>query len=414
VPTALVGDPGRLRQIITNLIGNAIKFTEQGEVVLSVEAGTRTGHDAVIHFRVSDTGIGVPLEQQEAIFKPFIQADGTMTRKYGGTGLGLTISRNLVALLGGRLWVESEIGKGSTFHFTASFNLQEAPLPAAGTGGAQTTSLVDLTVLVIDDNAVSRRILEATLKRWRMKPALADNGGAGLAVMRERQLAGVPFALVLLDALMPGRDGFSVAEAIRRDPALAKTTVLMMASAGQPGDAARCRALGIAAYMTKPIVQTELIEAVLAVTGAPWEGRDRGQVVTRHSLREHRRKLRILLVEDNKVNQVVAARLLEKGGHSVVVAGNGKEALAALAEAGSGGFDMILMDVQMPQMDGFEATGIIRAGETSSGAHLPIIAMTAHAMKGDEERCLAAGMDAYVSKPIQVEQLFSAIDRVLA
>jgi two-component system, sensor histidine kinase and response regulator len=415
VPTALVGDPGRLRQIITNLIGNAIKFTEQGEVVLSVEAGTRTGHDAVIHFRVSDTGIGVPLEQQEAIFKPFIQADGSTTRKYGGTGLGLTISRNLVALLGGKLSLESEIDKGSTFHFTASFDLQEAPSPAAGTGGAaQTTSLVDLPVLVIDDNAVSRRILEATLKRWRMKPALAANGRAGLAVMRERQLAGAPFALVLLDALMPGRDGFSVAEAIRQDPALAKSTVLMMTSSGQPGDGARCRALGIAAYMTKPIVQTELIEAILAVVGAASEGRHRVHVVTRHSLREHRRQLRILLVEDNKINQVVAARLLEKGGHTVVVAGNGKEALAALDDARSGRFDMILMDVQMPEMDGFEATRIIRTRETSSGAHLPIIAMTAHAMKGDEERCLAAGMDGYVSKPIQVEQLFSAIDRLLA
>ena len=212
---------------------------------------------------------------------------------------------------------------------------------------------------------------------------------------------------------MPDMDGFSVAEEIKKDPELAGATLLMLTSAGQQGDGARCRALGIAAYLMKPISQAELLEAILAVLGMPSDGPDRRQVVTRHSLRESRRKLRILLAEDNKVNQLVAARLLEKRGHTVVIAGNGREALAALDEPGSGGFDLILMDVQMPDMDGFEATGIIRAREKSSGTHLPIIAMTAHAMKGDEERCLAAGMDGYVSKPIQVEQLFATIDRVL-
>ena len=272
------------------------------------------------------------------------------------------------------------------------------------------THLRDMPVLVVDDNAVNRRILEATLRRWLMKPVLADSGRAGVAAMQERKMAGAAFPLVLLDAQMPEMDGFSVAEEIKKDPELAGATVLMLTSAGQQGDAARCRALGIAAYLTKPISQTELLEAILAVLATPSDGPHRLPAVTR-SLRESRRTLRILLAEDNKVNQLVAARLLEKRGHTVVIAGNGREALAALDEPG--GFDLILMDVQMPDMDGFEATGIIRAREKSSGAHLPIIAMTAHAMKGDEERCLAAGMDGYLSKPIQVEQLFATIDRVV-
>ena len=415
VPTALMGDPSRLRQIVTNLIGNAIKFTEHGEVVLTVEAETQTDRDAILRFSVSDTGIGVPQEQQEAIFKPFIQADGSTTRKYGGTGLGLAISTNLVALLGGRIWLESETGKGSTFHFTVSFDLQQAPAPETRARDAQMMHLRDMPVLVVDDNAVNRRILEATLRRWLMKPVLAESGRAGRgrhAGTQDGRNALSPCPARRADAgdgrILRGRSRS------RRIPELAGATVLMLTSAGQRGDGARCRALGIAAYLMKPISQAELLEAILAVLGLPSGGPDRPHVVTRHSLRESRRKLRILLAEDNKVNQLVAARLLGKRGHTVVIAGNGREALAALDEPGSGGFDLILMDVQMPDMDGFEATGIIRAREKSSGAHLPIIAMTAHAMKGDEERCLAAGMDGYVSKPIQVEQLFATIDSVLS
>jgi two-component system, sensor histidine kinase and response regulator len=414
VPTALVGDPNRLRQIVTNLMGNAIKFTDRGEVVLTVEAETQSDRHAILRFSVSDTGIGVPHDQQEAIFQPFVQADGSTTRKYGGTGLGLAISTNLVTLLGGRMWLESETGKGSTFHFTMSFDLQQAPAPGMWARDAQTMQLRDMTVLVVDDNAVNRRILEATLARWLMKPVLAESGRAALAVMHDRQKAGTPFRLVLLDAQMPEMDGFSMADAIKNDPALADTTLLMLTSAGQQGDGARCRALGIAGYLMKPISQTELQEAILVVLGMPSVGPDRLHVVTRHSLREGRRKLRILLAEDNKVNQVLAARLLEKRGHTVVIAASGNEALAFLDGPGSGGFDLILMDVQMPDMDGLEATGIIRAREKSSGAHLPIIAMTAHAMKGDEERCIAAGMDRYVSKPIEVERLFATIDSVLS
>jgi PAS domain S-box-containing protein len=414
VPNALVGDPNRLRQIITNLIGNAIKFTEHGEVVMTVEAETQTDSAAILRFTVSDSGIGVPQEQQQAIFSPFIQADGSTTRKYGGTGLGLAISTSLVGLLGGRIWLESETGNGSTFHFTVSFDLQPAPLPETRARDARWLHLRDMPVLVVDDNAVNRRILEATLRRWLMKPVLAGSGRAGVAALREGKMAGKPFPLVLLDSQMPEMDGFSVAEEMKGDPELAGTTILMMTSAGRRGDGARCRALGIAAYLMKPISQTELLEAILTVLGMVSGGPDRPEVVTRHSLRESRRKLRILLVEDNKINQVIASRVLGKRGHTVVIVGNGREALAALDGPGQGGFDVILMDVQMPDMDGFEATEIIRARDRSSGTHLPIIAMTAHAMKGDEERCLAAGMDGYVSKPIQVEQLVATIDSVLS
>ena len=244
VPTGLMGDPSRLRQIITNLIGNAIKFTERGEVVLTVEAQTQTEHDVVLRFSVSDSGVGVPPERQEAIFKPFVQADGSTTRKYGGTGLGLAISVNLVALLGGRIWLESEAGTGSTFHFTVSFDRQVGAPPARTARDAQLARLRDMPVLVVDDNAVNRRLLETTLRRWLMKPQMADSGPAGVAAMQERKLAGATFPLVVLDAHMPGMDGFAVAEEIRKDPAMAGAIVMMLTSAGQRGDGARCRELG--------------------------------------------------------------------------------------------------------------------------------------------------------------------------
>jgi PAS domain S-box-containing protein len=414
VPTALVGDPGRLRQIVTNLIGNAIKFTERGEVVLTVDAETQTDRDACLRFSVSDTGIGVPPQQQEAIFKPFIQADGSTTRRYGGTGLGLAISKNLVSLMGGRIWLESEAGKGSTFHFTVSFDLQPTPVPETRARDARMMPLEDMRVLVVDHNAADRRSLEATLQQWRMKPVLVDGGRAAVTAMQQSERAGNPFPLVLLDGQLPEMDAFAVAEEIKDDPALAGAAMLMLTRVGQSGDAARCRALGIAAYLMKPVGETELLDAIITVVDMQSDGPDHRQVVTRHSLRESRRKLRVLLVEDNAVNQLVAARLLGKRGHTVVIAGNGKEALAALDEPGSAGFDVILMDVQMPEMDGFETSRVIRAREQGSGKHLPIIAMTAHAMKGDRERCLAAGMDRYVSKPVHIEELFAAIDAVLS
>ncbi|MEO8078247.1 MAG: response regulator, partial [Acidobacteriota bacterium] len=414
VPTALQGDPNRLRQILVNLIGNAIKFTDHGEVVMTVDAETQTDLDATLRFNVSDSGIGVPAEQQAAIFQPFVQADGSMTRKFGGTGLGLSISTNLVALLGGRIWMDSEVGHGSTFHFTMPFGLQTTVAVEPPLAHAWMMHLAGMPVLIVDDNAVNRRILEVTLTRWGMDPVMAENGRDAVTAMQQRRAAGRAFPLVLLDAQMPDEDGFSIAGAIKGDTDLAGATIFMLTSAGQQGDGARCRALGIAAYLVKPIGQHDLLGAILAVLGMTPVGPGPAPLVTRHSLREGRGKLRILLAEDNRVNQLVAARLLGKRGHTVVIAANGREALAALDKAGDGGFALVLMDVQMPDIDGFEATGIIRAREKTSGAHLPIIAMTANAMKGDKERCLAAGMDGYIAKPFQAEEVFAAIDAVLA
>jgi CheY-like chemotaxis protein len=358
VPTALVGDPSRLRQIITNLIGNAIKFTEAGEVILRVGTESRTEDDVLLHFSVTDTGIGIPSEKQQSIFSPFVQADGSMTRKYGGTGLGLAISSQLVALLGGRIWLESAADQGSTFHFTARFGVRRSS--EASTIPEMTIDLRDMPVLVVDDNAVNRRILDAMLRRWLMKPVLAESGRAGLAAMQESRRAGQPFPLVLLDGQMPDLDGFAVADEIKKDPELAQATVMMLTSAGRRGDGARCREMGIAAYLVKPIRGSELLEAIRRALGSPSSRASRPKVITSHVLRETPRKLRILLAEDNLINRLVAVRLLEKRGHAITVAVNCMEVLAALEGATSAALDIIMMDVQMPDMDGFKATAAIR------------------------------------------------------
>jgi two-component system sensor histidine kinase/response regulator len=405
------GDPGRLRQILLNLLGNAIKFTHQGEVVLRVTAEAATPPDNVLHFSIRDTGVGIPLDRQQKIFEAFTQADGSVTRTYGGTGLGLTISSQLVQLMGGRLWLESQAGQGSTFHFTASF--APAQTPTATAAAPDAVDLRDLRVLVVDDNATNRRVLEEMLLGWRMIPTLAASAPEALAALRVAQHSGGPFPLVLSDFQMPDTDGFTLAEAIKKDPAIAGAAIVMITSAGQPGDAARCRELGVAAYLTKPIKRSELRAAILLALGGPSTERDRPALITRHSLREARQTGRILLVEDNRVNQLVARRLLEKRGHTVLVATNGREALAILEEAAFEGFDCVLMDVQMPEMDGLECTAIIRDREPVARFRLPIIAMTADAMKGDEARCLAAGMDGYLSKPIQPDELFAMIERYL-
>jgi len=407
VPDALVGDPGRLRQIIVNLVGNAIKFTEQGEVVLHVELESLTEDRIGLHFTVADTGIGIPLEKQTSIFEAFNQADGSMTRKYGGTGLGLSISSRLVELMGGRIWVESEPNKGSRFHFTVPFSLQKSPARVIVPRDPMT--LRDMCVLLVDDNATNRQILIKMLDSWHMKPTAVDSGAKAIIALREGQGLGRIFPLILLDAQMPEMDGFALAETIKRNPDWGAATVMMLSSAGLRGDAARCREIGISAYLTKPVRQSELLDAIVTALGKRPTKSLPTSLVTRHSLRENRPPLRILLVEDNAVNQLVALRLLEKQGHAVTIAANGRRALEALEKDS---YDLILMDIQMPEMNGWEATKAIRENEKTTGEHIPIAAMTAHAMKGDEERCIAAGMDDYLTKPIRIPELLAVVDKI--
>ncbi len=410
VPAALRGDPGRLRQILVNLIGNAIKFTHQGEVVLRVMAEAAAPDAFLLHFSVADTGVGIPQDRQRRVFEAFTQADGSTTRNYGGTGLGLTIASQLVKLMGGRIRVESEVGKGSTFHFTARFGTVRVPVSA---GPSDTVDLRNVTALIVDDNATNRRLLEVMLRNWGLMPVVASSVPEALATLRAAHHTGKSVRLVLADVQMPDADGFVLAETIKEEAGIAEAAVVMLTSGGQPGDAARSRELGVAAYLTKPIRSKDLRTAILLALGGSSVQRDRPVLVTRHSLRESRPTARILLVEDNNVNRLVATRMLEKRGYTVVPAGNGKEALAILGDPSTAGFGCVLMDVQMPEMDGFECTAIIRQREQHTGVHLPIIAMTAHAMKGDEARCLAVGMDGYLSKPIQPDDFFDVIDRHL-
>jgi signal transduction histidine kinase/CheY-like chemotaxis protein/ligand-binding sensor domain-containing protein len=409
VPDGLQGDPTRIRQIVVNLVGNALKFTAEGEVIVQVEVQEESNEQVVLHFSVRDTGVGIPVEKQQTIFEAFTQADSSMTRKYGGTGLGLAISTRLVNMLGGRIWVESEVGRGSTFHFTVRFRMQK--LSSRKYELADGEKLRELPVLIVDDNSTNRRILQEMVLVWQMKPTLSEGGPEALTVLERAETNGMPFALILLDAQMPGMDGFSVAERIKQDGRLAGSAIIMLTSAGWRGDAARCRELGIKAYLTKPIKRSDLLRAIKVVLGSQAVTEENPAVVTIHSLRESRARLRILLVEDNRVNQVVAIQFLEKRGHEVIVAGNGRLALEALEKQTP---DLVLMDVQMPEMDGLQATAAIRRSELKSGKHIPIIAMTAHAMTGDKEKCLEAGMDGYVSKPLRVQQLFSTIEQVLS
>jgi len=408
IPSVLLGDPGRLRQILINLVGNAIKFTERGEVVLSVEADPLSDDHVDLHFAVMDTGVGIPKEKQALIFEAFAQADSSMTRRYGGTGLGLAISTRLVEMMGGRIWVESQVGEGSAFHFTARFGRRKSVARPAVPH--DTSRLRDLPTLVVDDNPTNRRILDAMLKHWQMQPTLADGGESGLAAMRLAKESGRTFPLVIVDSQMPDMDGFTLIARMKEDPTLAGATIMMLTSAGQRGDAARCRKLGVAAYLIKPIRQSDLLEAILTALEERSSGRAQPSLITRHSLREARHRLRILVAEDNVVNQEFILRLLEKRGHTPAVAHNGRETLDALEKSP---YDLILMDVRMPELDGFEATAQIRERERSTGQHIPIIAMTAHAMKGDRERCLAAGMDAYIAKPVHVHELLTTIESLM-
>ncbi len=407
LPDAIVGDPGRLRQVLLNLVGNAIKFTDFGDVVVYVGADARTEQSVTLHFRVVDTGIGIPRDKQQMIFEAFRQADSSSTRKYGGTGLGLSICSQLVGLMGGRIWVESEEGRGSTFHFTM---VSDVPLwPHLKASAAPPEVLHGMKVLVVDDNATNRRLLEETLKRWGAVPTSAVSGPAALAAIDAASIKGKPFSMILLDHQMPGMDGFVVAEKIRQQPKAVSATIMMLSSGGQRGDASRCQTLGITAYLFKPFKQSELLDAILIALNNPLATAPKPQLITRHALRERRPPLSVLVAEDNLVNQRLAVRLLEKRGHSVVVATDGQKALAALDQQR---FDVVMMDIQMPEVDGFQATAAIREREKLTGKHLRIIAMTAHAMEGDREKCLAAGMDGYIPKPIQAGEMIAAIEAI--
>jgi signal transduction histidine kinase/DNA-binding response OmpR family regulator/HPt (histidine-containing phosphotransfer) domain-containing protein len=403
IPAYVVGDPGRLRQILVNLTGNAIKFTQQGEVVVQVQLASQTDHELTLLFSVADTGIGVPAEKHSLIFEAFAQADGTTTRNYGGTGLGLAISSQLAGLMGGRIWVESTVGKGSTFHFTVQFGI--ADRQHASDIQTFQAELLHLPVLLVDDNSTNRRILTDLTKGWGMKPLAVESGPAALEAMKQAEFEARGFKLAILDGSMPGMDGFELAERIRKDPSMTGAMIMMLTSAGHSGDAARCRELGIVAYLIKPIRKSELLAAILAVLGQRSSGATL-DLITRSNLHEAPRGLRILLAEDNRVNQVVVLRMLEKMGHTVKIACNGREAVSFTAAES---FDLVFMDVQMPEMDGLMATKNIRGREKQTGLHIPIIAMTAHAMQGDRERCLQAGMDGYVSKPVSSQEIESVI-----
>ena len=412
VPGVVVGDPTRLRQLIVNLVGNAIKFTERGNIVVEADLESQASDAVHLHFSVSDTGIGIPPEKRQLIFESFAQADGSTTRRFGGTGLGLTISRRIVEMMGGRIWVESEAGQGSVFHFTAKF--RHSTTPALGSERVERQGLAGLSVLVVDDNDTNRNILAEMLTNWRMSPALAEGGASALNAMEAAKKAGHPFSIVLLDAQMPGMDGFDVAKRVHKKSGLAGPVVLMLSANRLPADTERCHEVGVKVFLTKPIGQSELLDAILLALGL--------RAVDDHSMdppslakeRPAARSLNILLAEDNLINQKLAIRLLEKAGHNVVLAANGRKVLEALENVRPLGFDIVLMDIQMPEMDGLEATAAIRGAEKSSGKHLPIVAMTANAMRGDRERYLNGGMDGYISKPVNSRLLFAEMERCLA
>ncbi len=403
LPDALVGDAARLRQVLVNLVANAIKFTPAGEVLVEAGIDEQDARAVCLHFSVTDTGVGIPADKQQTIFYAFEQVDGSITRRHGGTGLGLAIASKLVALMGGRIWVESEPGRGSSFHFTARLARSSS---AATPPFLPQEKLRAVPVLVVDDNASSRRVLQALLTRWKMRPTVVDGGWDALAELARAVAAGEPYPLVLLDAAMPEMDGFSLAAEIRKRRKLAGGAVMMLPSAAQAGEGARCRELGISAYVTKPVREADLRDAMLAALGARRVDKPVVPMVPQATPSQ----LRVLLAEDNLVNQDLATRLLKKRGHSVVIARNGREALEALAREP---VDVVLMDVQMPEMDGLEATRAIREQERDTGKHVPIIALTARTMPEDPERCRQAGMDGYIPKPIQPTKLFSLMDSLV-
>jgi len=410
VPEYVIGDVTRLRQILVNLLGNAVKFTGQGEVALDVKLASREPGKLGLQFSVRDTGIGIPKEKQQLIFEAFTQVDGSTTRRFGGTGLGLTISARLVSAMNGQIWVESEPGKGSTFHFTATLGAAPESMQSPQ---KNKTALEGIRVLVVDDNPTNRRLLMDTLRSWGMQPTSAASAPEALTQMDRGAEHGQPFQLVLTDVHMPEMDGFELVERILGAPNLTKAFILMLTSGEHMGDLARCRELGVSAFLTKPVRRAELRAAIVtALTGRSGEKQSTQDLLALAGRTAKPTSAAsgacILLAEDNAVNQRVARAILEKAGHAVVLANNGRNALNLWEKQH---FDLILMDVQMPDMDGFEATAAIREREKESGAHMPIIAMTAHAMSGDRERCLDAGMDDYISKPIRGPALLDLVTK---
>ncbi len=402
VPSYVTGDPGRLRQIITNLCGNAIKFTERGEVVVEVSEESRADKTLVLRFCVRDTGIGMTDNEQQFIFNSFAQADASTSRRFGGTGLGLAISAQLVGLMGGRIWVESKPGKGSIFYFTATFQVATAAdqIPPAASAALQ-----GLPTLVVDDNATNVHILDELLSSWGLQTTLANGGKSAQQELERASAAGRPYRLVLLDAMMPEIDGLAVARWIVAQPHLEGLKVLLLSSAAE-SQYAKCRELGIERSLTKPVKRDELRSAILAALGGAAQHQRRATTRLATPNTSH---LHILLAEDNPINQRVALGMLKRCGHRVTVANDGREAVT-MYEPDC--FDLILMDVQMPVMDGYEATRAIRRREAEWGCHTPILAMTANAMQGDRDRCLKAGMDDYLAKPIQADKLYGLIERL--
>ena len=423
IPKILCGDPCRLRQILTNLIGNAIKFTEEGIILLKTviderKPGTRdTQDELVLHFSISDTGIGIPEDKQELIFEKFTQSDSSITRRFGGSGLGLAISKQLVQLMGGNLWVQSpgqlkdmkNGAPGSTFHITLSFGVPKQEVRELGEP-VDIKTLKGVPALVVDDNPINRKIFKEMLERWGLKPQMADNGLKALEMLKLAAAENKKFQLILMDIQMPEMDGFETVRRIRDDNAIKDSPVIVVTSAGVKGDGQRCRDLGIAAYLRKPVPFTEMLETLLIVMGNIARENNDLKLITRYSLRESRNKINILVVEDNLVNQKLIVRILGKKGYLVDTANDGNEAVEKMSH---NNYDLVLMDIQMPKMDGIEATGLIRKKEKEENARMtPIIALTAHAMKGDKERFLKAGMNSYISKPIKQNQLMETIEKL--
>ena len=390
-------------------MGNAVKFTDRGEVVLDVWREAETETDVTLSFTVRDTGIGIPLDKQLGVFEAFEQVDHSTTRRFGGSGLGLAICRRLVDLMGGEISLQSEVGVGSTFRFSVTLEKAFVPDQEVSPAAPFDAPLAGTRVLAVDDNQTNRIILREMLSNWGLKPCCVDGVKAAMERLREAHQAGSPFDLVLTDANMPERNGFDLIEQIKRDNNLQSTVIMMLTSGGGSGDVARCERLGVASYLLKPVKQSELLDAIVLAMGLP----DRQEMATTAvsaATYPTIRPLHVLLAEDSLVNQKLAVGLLEKYGHRVEVVNNGREAVNAID---SRQFDLVLMDVQMPEMDGFEATAIIRAKQRGTGRHIPIVAMTAHAMKGDRERCLESGMDDYVAKPIRADLFFATIAGVV-